>query len=276
DNLAATPRNEEARIELRNTIVATDAQGANCEGAVESLVEGGGHNLDYPSRPSVEGAADTCGMSAANNDQVNVDPKLDPSGLQSNGGPTETIALLSTSPAIGVVPLAGDCSVAELGPVLAGGEGEATPVDQRGMPRPGIAGRGCDVGAYEYQEAPKAKEPVTEPAKEAAKTVAHQPQSQVLGVKIVSPVCTSRRDITIHIQNVKQFGLVKAVVSVNGKARRTLTGRHLTTAINLVGLPKGTFTVSIVARTRSGSTLHGRRVYHTCHTRLPGHRRLRL
>jgi hypothetical protein len=34
----------------------------------------------------------------------NTDPKLDPGGLQNNGGPTQTIALLSTSPAIDHIP----------------------------------------------------------------------------------------------------------------------------------------------------------------------------
>ncbi len=88
--------------------------------------------------------------------------------------------------------------------------------------------------------------------------------------------CTSKRDITIHLQNVKQFGIVSAVVSIDGHHKRTLTGRRLTTAINLVGLPKGTFTIEIVAHTRSGHTLHGKRVYHTCHTKLPGHSYIRL
>lgn len=282
DNLSAEPFDEEARIELRNTIVATGAERPNCEGRVESLLGEAGYNLDYPSSGEEGATSDSCGMSAADDDLVGVDPKLDPAGLQSNGGPTQTIALLSSSPAIGVVPLEGDCSLAETGPALPNAEGKPVPVDQRGEPRPGIAGKGCDVGAYEYQEAakeeaaPKKEETKKkeEPAKAAAQ--ATPPASQVLGVKIASPLCTSKRDITIHIQNVKQFGLVSAVVSVDGKAARTLSGRRLTTGIDLVGLPKGTFTVSIVARTKSGRTLHGKRVYHTCHTRLPGHSYLRL
>lgn len=267
ENLAASPDREETAIELRNTIVAeTSGEGENCEGAVESLLEGEGHNLDIPSRSEEEATSDSCGMSAADKDLVNVNPQLDPAGLQANGGPTRTIALLSSSPAIGVVPIAGDCVDSEDGPALANGEGTPVPVDQRSAPRPGIPGRECDVGAYEYQ-LPGA----TPPAKPEVK-----PAAQVLGVKIASPVCASKRDITIHIQNVKQFGVVSAVVSVNGKAKRKLAGSRLRTAINLVGLPKGTFTVSIVAQTRSGQTLHGKRVYHTCHTRLPGHLHLHL
>jgi hypothetical protein len=51
-----------------------------------------------------------------------------------NGGPTPTIALPSASPAIDLIPVA-EC---------------ATPVDQRGLPRP--SGAGCDVGAFELQQ----------------------------------------------------------------------------------------------------------------------------
>jgi hypothetical protein len=41
---------------------------------------------------------------ASNGDNVN--PQLNSAGLFANGGPTETIALQSTSPAIGTIPLA--------------------------------------------------------------------------------------------------------------------------------------------------------------------------
>ncbi len=250
-------------IELRNTILAEEPgeHEHNCEGAIESLVSGAGYNLDFPSTES--STPDACGLSTEDHDLVGVAPTLDPKGLQNNGGPTQTIALLSGSPAIGVVPLAEDCEEAEAGPDL---------VDQRGVVRPGIPGKGCDIGAYEYQEsvatpaAPKKEEPKKE-----------EPKKEVLSVKIVSPAqCASLRDITIHIQNVKQFGIVSAVVSIDGKHKRTLTGRRLTTAINLRGLPKGTFTIEIVARTRSGHTLRGKRVYHTCHNKLPGHSYLPL
>jgi hypothetical protein len=114
----------------------------------------------------------------------------------------------------------------------------------------------------------------------ATKTwVAELPKSTAgtLSFKTESPkACASKRDITIHIQNAKQLQLISAVVEIDGKDKRTLRGRHLTTAINLVGLPKGTFTVEIVARRRNGREVRGERVYHTCVAKLPGHIRLRL
>ncbi|MGO9062490.1 MAG: choice-of-anchor Q domain-containing protein [Candidatus Binataceae bacterium] len=75
-----------------------------------------------------------------------VNPLLDPKGLQANGGPTETIALQASSPAVHAIPFA-SCT------------DQATPPhqlknDQRGKPRPdpadGPTGP-CDVGAYEFQ-----------------------------------------------------------------------------------------------------------------------------
>ncbi len=263
----------EAAVALRNTIVTEEPSSgfSNCSGQIFSLVTGHAHNLDYPSVEGEDGL-DTCGMSSEEEDLVGVDPKLDSKGLQDNGGSTQTIALTSESPAIGQVPMKEDCEEQGIGPALELEAGKSTPVDQRSEPRPGIAGKGCDIGAYEYQE--PAKETKKEEKKEESKPAA---KTEVLSVKITSPAaCTSKRDIVIHIQNVKQFGVVSAVVSIDGKARRTLRGRHLRTGIDLVGLPKGTFTVSIVAKTGSGKTLHGQRVYHTCHTKLPGHLRLRL
>jgi hypothetical protein len=269
-NLAADPY-AYAAIELRNTIIAqSGSEISNCEGDVESLVFNAGYNLDYPSTLSDD--SDTCGLSEEDHDLVGVKPELDPKGLQPNGGPTETIALLATSPAVGFVPVKEDCEEEGTGPALPNEHGTSTPVDQRGVVRPGIPGKGCDIGAYEYQE------PAKQEVKNEEKVPAPAPAaSSVLSVKISSPAqCASKRDITIHIQNVKHFGIASAVVSIDGHDKKTLSGKHLSTGINLRGLPPGTFTVEIVAHTHSGHTLKGKRVYHTCHTKLPGHSYLRL
>jgi hypothetical protein len=92
-----------------------------------------------------------------------------------------------------------------------------------------------------------------------------------------SAPCTSVRDFPIHIQNVKQFHIVKAKVYLNGRLNKTLTGHALTAPVNLKNLPFGTFTVKITAYTRSGKVIHYQRVYHTCRLKpLPGHKHLVL
>jgi CSLREA domain-containing protein len=70
----------------------------------------------------------------------NADPRLDPDGLQSNGGPTKTIALQKGSRAVENVPV--------------GEEGCGTDVrtDQRWVQRP--QGMRCDSGAYELEAEP--------------------------------------------------------------------------------------------------------------------------
>ena len=68
------------------------------------------------------------------------DPGFDPNGLQNNGGPTQTIALLPGSPAIGSgsVALAVDTN------------GNPLTTDQRGEPR--IVNGTVDIGAFEAQQ----------------------------------------------------------------------------------------------------------------------------
>jgi hypothetical protein len=110
---------------LSNTIVSGNGD-LNCGGtvAVGSL----GYNLED---------ADDCGL-AEEGDQPNTDAML--GALSDNGGPTETHALLTSSPAIDT------------------GDGLACPdTDQRGVARPqdgdndGTAG--CDIGAFELEGA---------------------------------------------------------------------------------------------------------------------------
>jgi hypothetical protein len=78
----------------------------------------------------------------ATGSQNNTNPMLGAFG--NNGGPTQTIALLSGSPAIDAIPLA-DCT------------DQASPpnriiTDQRGALRPDAGELLCDIGAYEVQD----------------------------------------------------------------------------------------------------------------------------
>jgi hypothetical protein len=108
-------------LSMAATIMAKSAAGGDCAGSLADL----GYNLDDDG---------TCGFHAAT-DLPNTNPDLDSAGLQSNGGPTQTIALQSTSPAIGAVASAVLCS---------------TP-DQRGAARP----TPCDIGAVQFALAPQ-------------------------------------------------------------------------------------------------------------------------
>jgi hypothetical protein len=82
----------------------------------------------------------TCGLTGPGDISGTVGNPIDPGfsgSLANNGGPTQTIALASTSPAVNAVPLV-DCLNQDNQPLTR---------DQRGSLRP--IGPACDMGAYE-------------------------------------------------------------------------------------------------------------------------------
>jgi predicted outer membrane repeat protein len=101
---------------ITNTILAGSpaSVGGNCNG----FIINGGHNLD-------DGT--TCGWGTARGSLSNTNPRLAP--LASNGGRTQTMALLANSPAIGRADPAW-----------------CPPTDQRGRGRWKV----CDSGAFEW------------------------------------------------------------------------------------------------------------------------------
>jgi hypothetical protein len=124
---------------LDNNTIALNTQGggvAQVGGtvtAVSTLFAGNGA-VDYSGSVTASNClfqtAPTGSVTGANN-LNGVDPKLDPSGLANNGGPTETIALQAGSPAIG-----------------AGANPENLFTDERDdAPRSGSGG--TDIGAYQ-------------------------------------------------------------------------------------------------------------------------------
>lgn len=101
-------------VTLTAVLVANSVPGGDCAGFITDL----GYNIDDDG---------TCGFTTpSTSDSATLDGTLGP--LANNGGPTETIALLPGSPAIGQV-LGADCPA----------------TDQRGDPR----GNPCDIGAYD-------------------------------------------------------------------------------------------------------------------------------
>jgi hypothetical protein len=111
-------------LQMYDTILADNSANTadpDLDGGVTSL----GHNLIGNS---------TGGSGFAASDLLNVNPQLGP--LQSNGGPTQTMALLPGSPAIN-----------------AGDNTNAPAYDQRGPGFPRIVGGTIDIGAFEVQAA---------------------------------------------------------------------------------------------------------------------------
>ncbi len=112
------------------TVTITNSTFAN-----NSAVEGGGNCSGTLTDQGYNLSSDTsCGFTASTSLQ-NTDPKLDPSGLQNNGGPTQTIALEPDSPAVDKIPVGSSCPA----------------TDQRGVSRP--QGPACDIGAFEMTAA---------------------------------------------------------------------------------------------------------------------------
>jgi hypothetical protein len=113
-------------VTIQNSIVANSTSGGNCAGTMTS----NGYNLS---------SDNTCNFSNTG-DLNNTDAML--GLLQNNGGPTQTMAPPSGSPAIDAGNPSG-CT---------DGQGHLLKTDQRGMPRPNKEDTGgCDMGAYELQ-----------------------------------------------------------------------------------------------------------------------------
>ncbi|MGA7380142.1 MAG: right-handed parallel beta-helix repeat-containing protein [Terriglobales bacterium] len=119
-------------LEVKNSILANNGPSGNCAfTGTYPLPLSFGHNLSDD---------DTCYFFTAIGDELGVLPGLDPNGIESNGGPTKTIALLPGSPAIDAIPVAPTNYCTAI-------DGTAILTDQRGVARP--QGVGCDSGAFE-------------------------------------------------------------------------------------------------------------------------------
>ncbi len=113
---------------LKSTILAMNSP-ANCstEGAT---VASQGYNLS-------DDASCSGGFISSDLNNPSGGAGLDPNGLQNNGGFTQTIALLATSPALDAIPVRSCTDVT----------GQPVTTDQRGIRRP--QGPACDIGAVE-------------------------------------------------------------------------------------------------------------------------------
>jgi hypothetical protein len=109
-------------VNIGGSILANNARG-NCAENFPGTITSAGYNLE---------SGTDCGFTGTG-DLQNTDPKLGP--LASNGGPTQTMALLKGSPAIDYIPLSSSI---------------CPTTDQRGHKRPDNPRESaCDIGAYE-------------------------------------------------------------------------------------------------------------------------------
>jgi hypothetical protein len=116
-------------ITVQNNIIANSPLGGNCDN--HGTMTSNGYNLSDDNTCNFNGPGDL----------NNTDPKL--GQLGNYGGPTQTIPLLSGSPAIEAGNPSG-CT---------DGNGHLLKTDQRGRPRPDKEDTGgCDMGAYERQK----------------------------------------------------------------------------------------------------------------------------
>jgi hypothetical protein len=84
--------------------------------------------------------------------------------------------------------------------------------------------------------------------------------------------CLSRREFKIHLRDPADDPLERVTIIFGGH-RLAIERQHnrIAAAVNLRGLPKGSFTVKIRAITVLGHVLSGKRTYHTCVSRARSH-----
>jgi len=161
DNDGAT-----ATVRLQGTILAESTGGNdNCGGTITD----GGYNISNDS---------SCEFSATGS-LNSTNPEL--SSLGSNGGPTDTIALESTSPAIAKI-LPADCTYAN---------GDALTTDQRGYGRPAPGQTDCCIGAYEYSAVPFTATPTPTASATATPTATTTPTATATATQTATPTATA-------------------------------------------------------------------------------------
>jgi hypothetical protein len=119
----------------QNTIYATPSGSPSC--ANNGTLTDNGNNLEDAATSSCGFTNGTNGDIVGKSAQLASAPADNGSTVAAAGGPPQTLALSSTSPALYAASSAGCTTVGN--------------VDERNMPRPGNPGKGCDIGAFELQ-----------------------------------------------------------------------------------------------------------------------------
>jgi streptogramin lyase len=95
------------------------------------------------------------------------------------------------------------------------------------------------------------------------------PLASVLGLPPAQQ-CVSKRTLLVHVHAPPGQQLLSVKLSLEGKVLRAETftkgknNKVPPTLVDLRGLPKGTFTLTIIVKTKAGKTYRATRTYHTC------------
>lgn len=108
--------------------------------------------------------------------------------------------------------------------------------------------------------APAAPTPAPAPGVAAAS----KPSVQQVAALPSTKRCVSRRHFRIRLRSPKGARITSATVKLRGRTVATRRGRRITAPIDLRGLPKGRFTVSIRVVLDDGRVVTGTRAYRTC------------
>ena len=198
----SAPENHPVRIE--DTIVAgnsADSGGADLDGPIEAV---------FSLIGSPSGA--TLTQPVAGSNLIGVDPQLGPLG--DNGGPTQTMAITATSPAVNK----------GAGVLAADQRGQPRPVAYPGVPFSAAAGaNGADIGAFELQAPP----PVVPSNRFRFGKVKLNKKKGTATVAVIVPGPGTMRligskKVKKATKTAKIAGTVKLLLKAKGKALRSL------------------------------------------------------
>jgi hypothetical protein len=122
--------------------------------------------------------------------------------------------------------------------------------------------------------------PISKPRPPAVTTIPKSKSKPISAVSAFSlppaKQCVSNRKFTIHVRKLPGITWVSAVIEINHKRVKAVGHSRITALVSLVGLPKGTFVLSITAKASDGRSVTGTRTYHTCVPKRKSHATPRL
>ena len=215
----------DGHFSVQNTIVSGGSP-SNCSASGKDIsIDSQGHNID---------SGTSCGF-AQTGDLNNTNPQLGP--LQPNGGPTQTEALATGSPAIN----AGDNTACGTGSGMSG------PGDQRGLPR--ISGPACDIGAFELQPGEVTSPPVVTSIGPPLSVIA-KPRIRVSGL----PRACVRGTFHLTVTITSAVPLSKVHIARDGHAVHSKKKKRQRITVNAGALGQGRHHIKISARNSAGTT----------------------